>query len=52
MDKLLAPTPKSYQDSKGLVTADYQTYLEKEWIESLKKKYAVTIDKSVLATIK
>ena len=52
VDKLLAPTPKSYQDSKGLVTADYQTYLEKEWINSLKKKYAVTIDKTVLATIK
>lgn len=52
VDKLLAPTPKSYQDSKGLVTADYQTYLEKEWIDSLKKKYAVQIDKTVLATIK
>lgn len=52
VDKLLAPTPKSYQDSKGLVTADYQNYLEKEWISSLKKKYAVTIDKTVLATIK
>jgi len=52
VDKLLAPSPKSYQDSKGLVTADYQAYLEKEWIDSLKKKYAVQIDKSVLATIK
>jgi len=52
VDKLLAPTPKAYLDSKGLVTADYQTYLEKEWIESLKKKYAVQIDKTVLATIK
>lgn len=52
VDKLLAPTPKSFNDSKGLVTADYQTYLEKEWINSLKKKYAVTIDKTVLATIK
>ncbi len=52
VDKLLAPTPKTYLESKGLVTADYQTYLEKEWISSLKKKYAVTIDKTVLATIK
>ena len=52
VDKLLKPTPKSYLDSKGLVTADYQTYLEKEWIDSLKKKYAVQIDQTVLATIK
>jgi peptidyl-prolyl cis-trans isomerase SurA len=51
-NKLLKPEPKSYQDSKGMVTADYQTQLEKEWIESLKKKYPVSIDKSVLASIK
>lgn len=51
-NKLLKPEPKSYQDSKGMVTADYQTQLEKDWIESLKKKYPVSIDKSVLASIK
>lgn len=51
-NKLLKPEPKSYLDSKGMVTADYQTQLEKEWIESLKKKYPVSIDKSVLASIK
>lgn len=50
--KLLKPEPKSYVDSKGMVTADYQNYLEKEWIASLKAKYPVTIDKAVLATIK
>ncbi len=52
VDKLLPPEPKAFQDSKGIVTADYQTYLEKEWISALKKKYAVSIDKTVLATIK
>lgn len=50
--KLLKPEPKSYTDSKGMVTADYQNYLEKEWIASLKAKYPVAIDKAVLATIK
>jgi peptidyl-prolyl cis-trans isomerase SurA len=52
VNKLLKPEPKSYQDSKGMVTADYQNYLEKEWLETLKKKYPVTIDKAVLATVK
>jgi len=52
VNKLMKPEPKSYADSKGMVTADYQTYLEKEWLESLKKKYPVTIDKNVLATVK
>ncbi len=50
--KLLKPEPKSYVDSKGMVTADYQNYLEKEWIASLKAKYPVNIDKAVLSTIK
>jgi peptidyl-prolyl cis-trans isomerase SurA len=50
--KLLKPEPKSYMDSKGMVTADYQNHLEKEWITSLKAKYPVTVDKAVLSTIK
>ncbi len=50
--KLLKPEPKSYIDSKGMVTADYQNFLETEWIASLKAKYPVTIDKTVLATVK
>ncbi|MCC6690769.1 MAG: peptidylprolyl isomerase, partial [Bacteroidia bacterium] len=49
--KLLKPEPKSFNESKGLVTADYQTYLEKEWIESLRKKYSVSINNDVLKTI-
>jgi len=50
--KLLKPEPKSYQDAKGMVTADYQNHLEKEWLEALRKKYPVNIDKAVLSTIK
>ncbi len=51
-NKLLKPEPKSYTEAKGMVTADYQNYLEKEWISSLKSKYPVSIDKAVLATVK
>ncbi|MEI6489813.1 MAG: peptidylprolyl isomerase [Bacteroidota bacterium] len=51
-NKLIKPEPKAYQDAKGMVTADYQNYLEKEWIASLKTKYPVTIDKAVLSTVK
>lgn len=52
VNKIVPTGQKSYQDSKGLVTADYQNYLEKLWLDGLKKKYSVTIDKNVLATIK
>lgn len=51
-NKLLKPEPKTYAEAKGMVTADYQNNLEKEWIASLKAKYAVNIDKAVLATVK
>ncbi len=44
--------PQTYLDVKGLVTADYQTYLEDEWVKSLRKKYDVIINKEVLKTIK
>ena len=52
VNKLMKPDVKSYLDSKGMVTADFQNYLEKEWIDALKKKYPVTIDQKVLSTIK
>ncbi|MES2285325.1 MAG: peptidylprolyl isomerase [Bacteroidota bacterium] len=52
VNKILPAGQKSYADSKGMVTADYQNHLEKQWLDQLKKKYSVTIDKNVLATIK
>ena len=49
--KVLAPMPKTLKEAKGLVTADYQNYLEKEWIEVLRKKYDYHINKDVLDTL-
>jgi peptidyl-prolyl cis-trans isomerase SurA len=46
--KVMPPTPKSLQEARGLITNDYQTQLEKEWIESLRKKYPVVINREVL----
>lgn len=43
--------PKSFEDVRNLVTADYQDVLEKEWVTSLRKKYSVVVDKAVLATV-
>lgn len=46
--KILPPVEKKLNESRGLVTADYQNYLEKEWIKRLKQKYPVTINQAVL----
>ncbi len=43
--------PQSYEDVKGLVTADYQNFLEEEWVKSLRAKYTVKIYQDVLNTI-
>jgi peptidyl-prolyl cis-trans isomerase SurA len=50
--KILKPQPKELNEARGLITADYQNYLEKEWIRNLKSKYPVEVKKDVLAKIK
>ncbi len=45
------PTPRTYEEAKGLVINDYQNMLEEKWVQKLKKKYPVVINKSVLASI-
>ena len=42
------PEPRSYEEARGLVINDYQNQLEKEWVESLKKKYPVRINNKAL----
>ncbi len=39
--------PRNFADAKGLVINDYQTKLEKAWVDELKKKYPVTINENV-----
>jgi len=46
--EVLEPSPKSLDEAKGIITADYQNYLEKEWIKELRGKYPVTVDEKVL----
>ncbi|MDR1762744.1 MAG: peptidylprolyl isomerase [Dysgonamonadaceae bacterium] len=44
--------PESYSDVRGLVVADYQDYLEQEWLKTLRSKYKVEINEKVLNTLK
>lgn len=44
--------PEVYSDERGKVTTAYQDYLEKLWIESLRKKYEVKISQEVLESLK
>lgn len=42
---------RSFEDARGLVINDYQSFLEQEWIESLKKKYPVKVNEKVFKTL-
>lgn len=48
---IVGPEPKTLKEAKGLVTSDYQSYLEKEWIKSLRAKYPVTVNEEVIKTL-
>ncbi|MBL7943047.1 MAG: peptidylprolyl isomerase [Flavobacteriales bacterium] len=50
--KITPPSPKKLEECKGLVTSDYQNYLEQEWIKELRKTYTYTINKEVLHSIR
>lgn len=49
--KVIAPTTKKLSEIRGIVTAAYQDYLEKQWTESLHKKYNVKIHEEMLDQI-
>jgi peptidyl-prolyl cis-trans isomerase SurA len=50
--KVYEPAPLKLKDIQGDVMTEYQTYLEKEWIGQLNKKYSVKVDSQVLEEVK
>ncbi len=50
--KLYPPgQPRSFEDARGLVINDYQSFLEEKWIELLKKKYPVKVNEKVFKSL-
>jgi peptidyl-prolyl cis-trans isomerase SurA len=49
--KITSNEQKMLKDAWGLYSSDFQEQVEKEWIDSLKKKYPVKINKKVLNKI-
>ncbi len=46
------PEQKTLKEARGLVTSDYQVELEQNWVKSLKEKYPVKINESVLEKVR
>lgn len=51
IEKLIPPTPKALHEARGYAVADYQDFLEKQWVETLRKSYKVVVDESVLKSL-
>lgn len=51
VEKILPKSTKALKDARGYVVADYQEYLEKEWMNELTAKYKVVVNKDVLKSI-
>jgi peptidyl-prolyl cis-trans isomerase SurA len=50
--KSLTPsTDKTLEEARGYIIADYQDYLEKQWVKELKDTYKVNVKKDVLKTL-
>lgn len=43
--------PETIDDVRSLVLADYQEQLEREWVDSLRRKYGVTVNDEVVKTV-
>ncbi len=50
--EVVPPRPKRLEEAKGLITSEFQNFLEKLWIEELRLKYKFEINKDVLHSIK
>jgi peptidyl-prolyl cis-trans isomerase SurA len=49
---VIPAAPKKLDEARGMITAEYQNYLEKAWIDELRAKYKYTIHKDVLHSIR
>ena len=51
IEKVTPPSQKTLKEARGFVVADYQDYLESQWISDLSKKYKLTVYRDVLQTL-
>jgi len=51
VEKIIPPTPKTMDDARGYIIADYQDQLEKDWVAALQAKYPVQVNDAVLMSL-
>jgi peptidyl-prolyl cis-trans isomerase SurA len=51
VEEIIPVTAKTLAESRGYAVADYQDYLEKQWIEDLRQEFPVKLDEAVLKSL-
>ncbi len=51
IEKILPSEPKTLEESRGFVIADYQDYLERKWVKQLEEKFPVKVNREVFESL-
>jgi len=51
IEELLNKSPKKLSEARGLVTSEYQNFLDKMWVEELRKTHTFKVNTEVLHSI-
>lgn len=51
VESIIPAEPKELKDARGFVIADYQDFLDKQWVEQLKKEYSVQVNQDVYKSL-
>ncbi len=51
VEEVMPPRSKTLQEARGYIIADYQDYLENQWVESLRKAYKVKVNQKVFESL-
>jgi peptidyl-prolyl cis-trans isomerase SurA len=49
--EIIPPSVKKLDEARGMITSEYQTYLEQEWIAAMRKEHKYNVNKEVLHSI-
>lgn len=52
VNEVMAAAPKEFEETKGRVISDYQTYIEETWMAGLREKFKVEVNEKTLKRIK
>ncbi len=51
LNEVIEAKNKELNEAKGLITSDYQSYLEREWLKELEGKHTIKVNEEVLYSI-